>query len=1225
MLDTHVLGITLLALLIGTFTVSAQTNLLPNGGFESGNTSGWTTWGSSVAADSAVKRTGSFSGRVFNRTADWQTVVVNALPLVAAGNVYRFSAWVRLSPGADSSISLVTALTDGSGRNFATLQSAVGKAGEWTQLSGEFRWTPNGTATELSIYFSCADATRVLYVDDAELVLSENLLPNPGFERGTTDEWSAAGGTISASTADKRSGQFSGFMSGRSADWHGARINGLQTKLVSGKTYRASVWIKPTAGSDITVQLTTYQNNGENETFGPVLQQRVCSPGEWSELSGGFTFVNPGATTEFSLYLWIQDPTRSYYIDDAEIRIDQVSVDLGATGAFVSQKATGFLHGLSDRLPSTSHYEALKPRIHRFPAFLGNPNMLPNTPPGESGQSGFSSPGFMSRLQNAGVKQQVIISDEYMWFGLHNSWGWPGDAAHSGKTPYQLLDEKIDSIVDHALANFPASGGWQIEWDLWNEPDNAEFWGRSQAQFFETWKHAFQRVRAKDPNAVIVGPSIAYFVTSGPTPERAGWLEAFLLYARDNNVLPNIVSWHEMVNPKEIPSQVQYIRDFMAANGIADRPIDVNEYQGPGIDLMQSPGNTIRFLSNLERTNIRHAIRACWNEDPAQTDSTTNGLSPGRLDNIMTTSPLQPRALWHVYHSYSEMTGNIVPVTPGGFLSGLGSVDAAAGKARILIGNDGTQSFTTSVTITNLAQLPDFTTTGNVRVRVREIPFAGLNALGSPTEISNSVMTPVSGTLKIPLSVTSRGAYEITLEAAAPKVTSIIPQAGAGAGQAQYRVIFDRPVTGFDSTADVLISGTGATAAFGSITQESPTSYLVNLINVSGSGSLTLTVAGASIVSVPGVESILVDNFSFENALGGVGTQNANWATSTWAIFPYMTPTLVPTNGTQIGYSNNGGGTLTQVLDAYKLEAGDRVTVRIDFGWPAPATWGGGSVTVSSVNGPNGPVAIGTFLATQPPANGWNTLSIPITVTTPQSGGFLQLVITRASNGVQTVVDNVRAEVVRAAAGLPVVTSAPAPSLFTLQTSAIGNGTVSRSPNSAAYGAGTLVQLSATPDPGYRLANWSGGASGTTNPISLTINAATSVAANFSLNSGIYDGWSIQKLGSIQSPSSDPDGDGLSNLLEYAMALEPTIPDAQNAPSVSVAPNGRLQLTYRRNLQATDLTYSVQGVSDLGAAWLPLVSPSTEDLGTVGNVQTLRATDTVDPGLRRFLRLSITK
>lgn len=1211
-------------LLSGGLVVQAQMNLLPNGGFENGNTTGWATWGSTLAATTTLRRTGSYAGLVTNRTANWQAAVVNALPLVTPGKTYRFAVWLRLAPGADSQVSLVVATTDGSGRNFLTLQTATGKAGEWTRVAGEFTYLPAGTATELSVYFACADITRNLYVDDAEFVLSENLLSNGGFELGNTVGWSPSGSSLAATTAEKRSGLYSGYVSGRTLEWHSAWRNSLHSVLTSGKTYRVSVWIKPAAGSDIKVELTTKQTNGVTDAYGPVLQQRVCMAGEWTELSGGFKYVNPGNTTALSVYIYCFDKTRSYYLDDAEIRLDEVSLDLAAISDPVSQKATGFLHGLSDALPSSSHYEALKPRIQRFPAFLGNPNMLPYTPGGESGQSGFSSPSYMNRLKAIGARQQIVVSDEYMWFGHHLSWGWPGDAAHDGKTPYQILDEKLDAIVDYALANFPAAAGWQIEWDLWNEPDNAEFWARTQAQFFATWKHAYERVRAKDPNAVIVGPSIAYFVTQ-TNPARAGWLKAFLLYARNNNVLPNIVSWHEMVNPREIPDQVRMVRDFMAANGIADRPIDVNEYQGPGADLMQSPGNTIRFLSNLERTDLRYAIRACWNEDAAQTDGTTNGLVTGRLDNIMTTSPFQPRALWHVYQSYAAMSGNMALMTPGGFLSGLASVDATAGRARILVGNDGPQAFATKVKVGGLSRLADFTTTGKVRVRVREIPFSGLNALGAPVELSNAVLTPAGGTLEVPLNVTARGAYEITLETAAPKVTSITPVAGAGTGQVQYRVLFDRAVAGFDTAADVTIAGSGATASFGSISPESPTSYLLNLINVSGAGSFTVTVAGSSITSTPGAEPVLVDNFSFETALGGAGSETSNWATTTWAIYPYTAPTLVPTHGAKIGYCNVGGGTISQTLDACKLGAGDQVTLRVDFGWPAPNSWGGASVTLSSVSGPNGTQAMGTFEAVPPPANDWNTLTIPVTVTAQQAGGFLKVVIARGPAGVQTVVDNVRAEVVRAAAGLPGVTSAPAPALFTLQSSATGSGVVSRDPNDAAYALGTPVQLTAAPQPGYQFANWSGDATGAMNPLPLTIAAATSATANFTLHLGIYDGWSIQKMGSIQNPADDFDGDGVSNLLEYFLGAGPGTPDAGCLPVVSMLPDGRLQLTYRRNTLATDLIYTAQGVDDLGDVWQPLLNPLIEDLGTQSGVQTLRLTDSTAPGARRLLRLFIQK
>jgi hypothetical protein len=54
------------------------------------------------------------------------------------------------------------------------------------------------------------------------------------------------------------------------------------------------------------------------------------------------------------------------------------------------------------------------------------------------------------------------------------------------------------------------------------------------------------------------------------------------------------------------------------------------------------------------------------------------------------------------------------------------------------------------------------------------------------------------------------------------------------------------------------------------------------------------------------------------------------------------------------------------------------------------------------------------------------------------------------------------------------------------------------------------------------------------------------------------------------------------------MGMEPATPDIQGISSPSLAPDGRLQLTYRRNTLATDLTYTVQGVSDLADTWQPL-------------------------------------
>lgn len=46
------------------------------------------------------------------------------------------------------------------------------------------------------------------------------------------------------------------------------------------------------------------------------------------------------------------------------------------------------------------------------------------------------------------------------------------------------------------------------------------------------------------------------------------------------------------------------------------------------------------------------------------------------------------------------------------------------------------------------------------------------------------------------------------------------------------------------------------------------------------------------------------------------------------------------------------------------------------------------------------------------------------------------------------------------------------------------------------YTAGTVVQLTAVPNTGFSFLNWSGSASGTTNPVSITMNGNKSVTAN---------------------------------------------------------------------------------------------------------------------------------
>ena len=69
---------------------------------------------------------------------------------------------------------------------------------------------------------------------------------------------------------------------------------------------------------------------------------------------------------------------------------------------------------------------------------------------------------------------------------------------------------------------------------------------------------------------------------------------------------------------------------------------------------------------------------------------------------------------------------------------------------------------------------------------------------------------------------------------------------------------------------------------------------------------------------------------------------------------------------------------------------------------------------------------------------------------------------------------------------------------FTITTSTIGQGSVTLSPPGGTYVSGTVVTMTATPDPSWQFDNWSGDASGSTNPIDITVDANKTIDANFS-------------------------------------------------------------------------------------------------------------------------------
>ena len=117
----------------------------------------------------------------------------------------------------------------------------------------------------------------------------------------------------------------------------------------------------------------------------------------------------------------------------------------------------------------------------------------------------------------------------------------------------------------------------------------------------------------------------------------------------------------------------------------------------------------------------------------------------------------------------------------------------------------------------------------------------------------------------------------------------------------------------------------------------------------------------------------------------------------------------------------------------------------------------------------------------------------------------------------------------------------------------------------------------------------------------------------------------------VSGDLADPDGDGVVNLLEYALNLDPLSASRAGLPVVAPATqNGttNLTLTYTKLKTATDLTYVVEVSADL-LTWKSGSGYTTDvavlDQGTTQQVTTRDLTAISAATPRRFMRLRVTR
>ncbi|MFE2757842.1 hypothetical protein ACFXGA_38150, partial [Actinosynnema sp. NPDC059335] len=406
-----------------------------------------------------------------------------------------------------------------------------------------------------------------------------------------------------------------------------------------------------------------------------------------------------------ALLLATLSPTTPTAAARTEPAAETLRVDLAApTGAFRGG-ATGILYGLGDPgVPSRDLIAGMKPRT-----------IAQKPPDGEQHPNG-DALVVADDLFAAGGADVFINSQD-----IYSAW------------PYQDLgiDDYIARLRPQLEKVAARPDRDRFVWTIFNEPDWIWYgdWATKKDKFLADWTKVYRTVRSVLPTARIDGPGEASY--------NPGRLRDFLAYAKANDVLPDIVTWHEL-SPDSLNHYRAHYEDYRALEkslGIGPLPINITEYTNRRDTSV--PGQLIQWITMLEDTKVDGQM-AYWS------------LAGNLSDQAVRTG--RANGGWWLTKWYADLSGDTVRVTAPrpstrDTLQGLATLDRADAKATVLLGGTANP---VDVAVTGLDRR---LFGGHVDVRVSKTTWSGYEGdAGQPPVVAASRVRVSDGelTVKVP-------------------------------------------------------------------------------------------------------------------------------------------------------------------------------------------------------------------------------------------------------------------------------------------------------------------------------------------------------------------------------------------------------------------------------------------------------------------------------------------
>jgi hypothetical protein len=380
--------------------------------------------------------------------------------------------------------------------------------------------------------------------------------------------------------------------------------------------------------------------------------------------------------------------------------VEQVTVDASVSTGGVHGGATGMLYGLADEgVPSAALIAGVRPRTmaQKAPHGLQHPG----------GDALAQADGYFA----AGGSEMVVYLQDVL-----AQWPYEEVGIDAFCALAQAMVAEVAARPDaHKFVWVPFNEGDWIWYADWSEA--------GRARFLADWATVYRAIRAIDPAARIVGPNESHYY-----PER---VRDFFVYCVANDVVPQIMSWHEL-QPSSLevyPAHYRHYRELEKELGFGPLPINIDEY-GNRRD-MSNPAQLVQWIDLFETSKV-DADLAYW-------------TLAGNLDDHAVNSG-QANGGWWLLHWYAGLTGHTVPVTVPhpdvrDSLRALAAWDESAAALSVLLGG-------TSADIA--LDLTGLSLTGPVRVRVSSVTWSGYEGdVSTPTLLRDDAATVRDGTLAL--------------------------------------------------------------------------------------------------------------------------------------------------------------------------------------------------------------------------------------------------------------------------------------------------------------------------------------------------------------------------------------------------------------------------------------------------------------------------------------------